>query len=127
MEAESTSTDVSTPKLFLHAQFEVPGEDAGGADTMMDDECPSTSKSITITKHTFDASDCKSAVIGLPEGVEPVKVGHLNSLNMICIILIVFVLYALMLISCVFIIFFVNTQMTLDTARTGRLQLLRNA
>ena len=80
---------IAMPKL--HAQFEVPqlAGTANGGNDQVDDDCnknitndnggdTSTSKSAsvitTITKHSFDASNCKSAVIGLPEGVEPTKV-----------------------------------------------------
>ena len=86
------NTYIAMPKLFIHAQFDVPqlaGATNGGND-QVDDDCiknitndnggdVSTSKLAasvitTITKHSFDASNCKSAVIGLPEGVEPTKV-----------------------------------------------------
>ena len=80
------------PKLFIHAQFEVPqlAGTADGGNDQVDDDCNkhitndnggdvSTSISAasiitTITKHSFDVSNCKSAIIGIPEGVEPTKV-----------------------------------------------------
>ena len=85
-------TYIAMPKLFIHAQFEVPqlAGTADGGNDQVDADCNknitnddggdvSTSKSAapiitTITKHSFDASNCKPAVIGLPEGVEPTKV-----------------------------------------------------
>jgi hypothetical protein len=88
METESTSADADTPKLFLHVRFEVPvseadggnktssDEDGGGGDGMDDDgtNTGGFKESIAITEQYFDASNCKPAVIGLPDGVEPIKV-----------------------------------------------------
>jgi hypothetical protein len=91
METESTSVDADTPKLFLHVRFEVPlpaadgdggnktspDDDGGGGDGMDDDDGTNTGgskESVAVTDQYFDASNCEPAVIGLPEGVEPIKV-----------------------------------------------------
>mmetsp|Transcript_30708 Transcript_30708/g.69375 ORF Transcript_30708/g.69375 Transcript_30708/m.69375 type:complete len:116 (+) Transcript_30708:73-420(+) len=54
-------------KLFLHAAFSVPEHVDGGSEAEK-----FTETSATI-EHRFDGSNCKPAVIGLPENVEPVK------------------------------------------------------
>ena len=79
------------PKLFIHAQFEVPkisGTADDGNDHVDDGDCSnknitndddggdvsSSTSAAVITKQVFDASNCKTAMIGLPDGVEPTKV-----------------------------------------------------
>jgi hypothetical protein len=85
METECTSADPSdTPKLFLHVRFEVPttASPAGcdGMDDSNDDDgacdagVSTTESSVVITEQHFDLSNCETAVIGLPDGLEPVKV-----------------------------------------------------
>lgn len=88
METESTSAGADTPTLFIHVRFEVPvseadggnktssDEDDGGGDGMDDDgsNTGGSKESVAITDQYFDASNCKPAVIGLPDGVEPIKV-----------------------------------------------------
>lgn len=88
METESTSAGADTPTLFLHVRFEVPvseadggnktssDEDDGGGDVMDNDgsNTGGSKESVAITDQYFDASNCKPAVIGLPDGVEPIKV-----------------------------------------------------
>ena len=88
METESTGADADTPKLFLHVRFEVPVSEAGGGNKTssdedgvggdgMDDDGTNTGgskESVAITEQYFDASNCKPAVVGLPDGVEPIKV-----------------------------------------------------
>jgi hypothetical protein len=51
----------ATPRLFLHAEFEVPNPAS-----------PGNEKSSTVVKHHFESADYKPALIGL-EG-EPIKV-----------------------------------------------------
>ena len=62
----------STPKMFLRARFEIPR--ASG-----DDHCEKnrhTISSLDIVEQYFDTKNCSPAVIGLPHGVEPIKVCH---------------------------------------------------
>ncbi|KAL3775012.1 hypothetical protein ACHAW5_003750 [Stephanodiscus triporus] len=86
METESTSADADAPKLFLHVRFEVPvaaiaggyktEEEGGGGEGMDDGDGTTTggsTESVAITEQYFDATNCKPAVIGLPDGVEPIK------------------------------------------------------
>ena len=85
---ESTlSTGKPTPKLFLHVTFETPQPVGGGEEDVERSDCDgdkvmgdsgssdqSTPTLTLITKQKFDASNCKTAEIGLPDGVQPVKV-----------------------------------------------------
>lgn len=85
---------MSKPKLFIHAKFEVPQTavangsgnqadegDNGKNNVVMEGTTTTTNtdddgESIpcTIKNQYFDASNCKPALIGLSEGVDPVKV-----------------------------------------------------
>ena len=86
---------MSTPKLFIHAKFEVPhtavangsgndqadeGDDGKnnvmieGTTTTTKTDDGQTTSDIAIKHQYFDASNYKPALIGLPEGVDPVKV-----------------------------------------------------
>ncbi|KAL3815908.1 hypothetical protein ACHAXA_005756, partial [Cyclostephanos tholiformis] len=82
METESTSADRNTPELFVHVRFEVPATaSSAGGDGMLDDDddgtydaggLPAESR-VAITEQHFDLSNCKTAMIGLPVGLGPVK------------------------------------------------------
>jgi len=87
---QSNNTDGSTSnKLFIHAQFEVPQSAVTASDVGNDDQVEDQSgindnkndtsliSSVVTTKQSFDTLNCKPAIIGLPEGVEPIKVCHL--------------------------------------------------
>ena len=87
---EQSSNDGSTSnKLFIHAQFEVPQPVVTASDVGNDDQIEDQSgindnkndtsliRSVVTTKQSFDTMNCKPAIIGLPEGVEPIKVCHL--------------------------------------------------
>mmetsp|Transcript_4385 Transcript_4385/g.9576 ORF Transcript_4385/g.9576 Transcript_4385/m.9576 type:complete len:156 (-) Transcript_4385:442-909(-) len=79
--AEANGTDISTmPHMFLHARFELPQPAASvGSNDLHSDSGENDSNSdqggssIVITKQYFDATNCKTAVLGLPDGVEPIK------------------------------------------------------
>ena len=95
-ETSSSAEDniTSTHRLFLQAKFEVPVAAGGNTDEQTDDIggdgdkdgdvkagsnlVEQSAQSVVITKQCFDASNCKTAVIGLPEGVEPTKVSLLH-------------------------------------------------
>ena len=61
-------------KLYLHATFSVP-ERVDGCSEADNEEL--TQNSATI-EHRFDGSNCKPAIIGLPENTDPVKVSVCN-------------------------------------------------
>ena len=85
---------MSKPKLFIHAKFEVPQTDVANGSGNQADEGDNGKNNVvmegtTTTTNTddgesipymaiknqyFDASNCKPALIGLSEGVDPVKV-----------------------------------------------------
>ncbi len=91
METECTSSaDASdAPELFLHVRFEVPSTASPTGGNFLDDEnddddgararddargSAADATSVVITEQRFDSSNCEPAVIGLPDGIEPVKV-----------------------------------------------------
>jgi hypothetical protein len=74
METASASADECTPKMFLHARFEVPRASGGDEDGCNHSGQNSTESSLDINDQYFDATNCNSAVIGLPNGAEPIKV-----------------------------------------------------
>ena len=57
----------STPRLFMHVQYKVPG--------FIDDGGSSSAEQaiVTTTNQSFDASNCPAAIVGLHPSVEPVK------------------------------------------------------
>ena len=71
-------------KLFLHAAFSVPERVVGGSDAEKGEESTQSSSTLDVSRntrtqqHRFDGSNCKPAIIGLPETVEPVKVSACN-------------------------------------------------
>lgn len=86
---------MSKPKLFIHAKFEVPQTavangsgndqadegDNGKNNVVMEGTTTTTNTDdgesipyMAIKNQYFDASNCKPALIGLSEGVDPVKV-----------------------------------------------------
>ena len=85
---EEAFADMSTPKLFIHAKFEVPRpavangsgngknnvEMEGTTTTTTNDDDGESIPYMAIKNQYFDASNCKPALIGLSEGVDPVKV-----------------------------------------------------
>jgi len=87
---EQSSNDGSMPnKLFIHALFEVPqsavtasdvGNDEVEDQSGINDNKNETSLirlGLVTTKQSFDTLNCKPAIIGLPEGAEPIKVCRL--------------------------------------------------
>ena len=75
MEAASDSADEPTPKIFLHARFEVPRASGGDDDHSCDhSEHTSIQSSLDINDQYFDTTNCNPAIIGFPHGVEPIKV-----------------------------------------------------
>ncbi|KAL7544383.1 hypothetical protein ACHAWF_007760 [Thalassiosira exigua] len=71
---------VSAP-LFLRAKFEVPqlggnsDERAGGHGTGIGgcDDNVESKEAFAVKEQSFDASKCAPAILGLPDGVDPVK------------------------------------------------------
>ena len=82
---EQSSNNGSMPnKLFIQAQFEVPqsaddhqAEDQSGINDNKNDTTDTIRSGLVTTKQSFDTLNCKPAIIGLPEGVEPIKVCRL--------------------------------------------------
>ena len=95
-------------KLYLHATFSVP-ERVDGCSEADNEEL--TQNSATI-EHRFDGSNCKPAIIGLPENTDPVKVSVCNG----CV---VYYFAILRLITAM------QPTVTLRSARGGRLQIFR--
>ncbi|KAL7450887.1 hypothetical protein ACHAWC_002739 [Mediolabrus comicus] len=69
--AAAAAAAKSTPRLFMHVQYKVPGfTDDGGSSA--EEQTPKQAI-VTTTKQSFDASNCPAAIVGLHPSVEPVK------------------------------------------------------
>ena len=88
MDQSNNDTDGSiSNKLFIHTQFEIPQPAVAAADVGNDevedginDNRNDTSlirSGLVTTKQSFDTLSYKLAIIGLPEGAEPIKVCRL--------------------------------------------------
>lgn len=85
MAPDTATIDAPAPHLFLRVRFEVPRPADDGGDENSDDvivdgtidgaaETGETGAPSVVTTQCFDATSCESPAIGLPDGVEPVKV-----------------------------------------------------
>jgi hypothetical protein len=63
----------STPRLFMHVQYKVPGFTDDGGSSAEEHHTQKQAIVTTVTNQSFDASNCPAAIVGLHPSVEPVK------------------------------------------------------
>ena len=69
--AAAAAAAKSTPRLFMHVQYKVPGfTDDGGSSA---EEQTQKQAIVTTTDQSFDVSKCPAAIVGLHPSTEPVK------------------------------------------------------